>query len=335
MELACWQKKVYSELMAINLDNIAFCVTSVEHYTKPRCHGVPIFILSELPHNSIVLISEESKYFQEMLKNCIELDINVLVLKENYTYSYEKDIKRQFALLEIAELRKCLGKNRVNYESYLYELFSHKINELRAISNELKPANREECFDRPFINDYVKRNSEFIVGDVLEFAGGEIQYARKYGKPDNLYMMAGICHKDVYSDGIDFYADLDNYTTLPGKKFDCIVATQVIMYMNDPREALLNLKRMLKPGGHLILTVPGPLFHHSKNTHHMFSFTEDSIKYLCKNVFGEYKDFKWYGDLESTFCMLFWMKQICKNNVISYQPEYLYTLVMGITTENK
>lgn len=216
-------------------------------------------------------------------------------------------------------------------EKYLYRTFKKYLNKLKQISEQLKPVTREDCFDRYYINDYIEQNKHYIKGDVLEFAGGDIVYAEKYGNNPNIKIMTADKHKDIYPNA-DYFVDLENIKTLPEDKFDCIIATQVIMYMKDVVKTLENLKYMLKPNGVLILTVPGPLFHHSKNSHHMFSFTEESIKYLCQKVFNNYENFQYYGNLEYTQYMLYWMK---KNHYWGEDDnEYLYTLVMGITAKN-
>ena len=227
--------------------------------------------------------------------------------------------------------KKIKDKMKLKYEKVLYKKFDNHIDKLRKISNELKPITREDCFDRYYINDYVELNKKYIKGDVLEFAGGDVIYAKKYGDNPNVRIMCGLNHKEAYPNA-DYYADLDNTNTLPNQKFDCIVATQVIMYMNSPLQALKSLKYMLKPNGTLILTVPGPLFHHSKNSHHMLSFTEESLKYLCEKVFGNYENFKYYGDMECCQYMLFWMKKNPYRKPLNH--EYSYTLVMGIMVHN-
>lgn len=145
--------------------------------------------------------------------------------------------------------------------------------------------------------------------------------------------MASDRHKEIYSHA-NYFADLDDEKTLPDKKFNCIIATQVLMYMNNPEQGLKSLKQMLYPNGVLILTIPGPIFHHSKNSHHMFSFTEESIKYLCENTFGEFYDFKYYGSIENAENMFFWTKYNPNMN-LDNEKEYLYTMIMGIRTVNK
>ena len=212
-------------------------------------------------------------------------------------------------------------------DGYYYQSIKQKIKEIEELSKHLKPADREECFDRWYINDFIERNKNSIKGDVLEFCGGEV-YAKKYGDSSvRVKMMTSLRHKDI-NPAADYFADLDDVNTLPNEKFDCIIATQVIMYVNNVEQSLANLKYMLKPSGTLLLTVPGPLFHHSKNSHHMYSFTEESLKYIVGKTFGGWTDFKFYGSLEYAFYMLFWIKRNMKEKPLD--NEYLYTLVLGI-----
>lgn len=224
-------------------------------------------------------------------------------------------------------LKKYFKEDR---EKYLYRKFRNKLNELKKISTELQPEEREECFDRYFINDYVSRHKQLIKGDILEFCGGNTVYAKKFSEGDctNISLMAYVEHRHVYPQA-DYFTDLEDKTTLPDKKFDCIIATQVIMYMSQIDTVLQNLKWMLKDNGVLILTVPGPIFHHSKNSRHMFSFTEDSINEICKRNFGkdEEYDIKCYGNLEYAMYNFFWMKKNPYEKTIPF--DYYYTLVIG------
>ena len=134
----------------------------------------------------------------------------------------------------------------------------------------------------------------------------------------------------MYPDA-DIYADLEDEATLPDMKFDCIVATQVIMYMYDIERCMRNLRRMLKPGGMLILTVPGFAAHRQGHVM-MATFTEDFLKQLCMSTFGNHDNFRYYGNLEYVLYMLFGVK---KN---PYEKptvnEYKYSLVLGITARN-
>jgi len=107
--------------------------------------------------------------------------------------------------------------------------------------------------DRRYIEDFLSRNAEGIKGRVLEI--GDNAYTRQYGE-------ARVTHSDVlHVDGSNpratLVGDLAEGDHLPSEVFDCIVLTQTLQYVFDVHKAVATLHRMLKPGGVLLLTVPG------------------------------------------------------------------------------
>lgn len=239
-------------------------------------------------------------------------------------------IVKKFLKLILIFFPKFYCKINAMKEKHLYEKFSKKLSELEKISEKLRPACGvwEDGFDRYFINDYVEINKKYIKGDVLEFAGGNTVYSKKYGDNPNVKLITYIGDKGNYQ--ADYYADLMEPKTLPAQKFDCIVATQVFMCMENPYIALNNLKSLLKPNGVLIFTIQGPLYPH--RTGYMFAYTERSLKHLFMKVFNNYNNFKYYGNLEYTLYMLYGMKKNPYKKPGKH--DQTFTLTMGITAIN-
>jgi ubiquinone/menaquinone biosynthesis C-methylase UbiE len=52
-------------------------------------------------------------------------------------------------------------------------------------------------------------------------------------------------------------ADLTSASHIPSDTFDCIILTQTLQYIYEPRAALQTIRRILKPGGVLLATLPG------------------------------------------------------------------------------
>ena len=51
------------------------------------------------------------------------------------------------------------------------------------------------------------------------------------------------------------------HTDFPDKEFDLIIATEVIEHTADPHSAVMEMGRILKPGGVMVLTTPNRIWH--------------------------------------------------------------------------
>jgi len=107
--------------------------------------------------------------------------------------------------------------------------------------------------DRYYIEKFLGRHADDIRGRVLEL--GDPFYIDKFGGGQ-------VAHKDIlhYTTGnpqATIVADLTNADHIPSDIFDCIIFTQTIQMIYEPRLALKTLHRILKPGGVLLLTSAG------------------------------------------------------------------------------
>jgi SAM-dependent methyltransferase len=69
---------------------------------------------------------------------------------------------------------------------------------------------------------------------------------------------------------------------VPGERFDCIFCTEVLEHTVQPFDAVAELRRLLRPGGHLILTVPFNLRIHGPLPD-CWRFTEHGLRALLRN----------------------------------------------------
>ncbi|WP_197018382.1 class I SAM-dependent methyltransferase [Sphingomonas sp. URHD0057] len=107
--------------------------------------------------------------------------------------------------------------------------------------------------DRYFIESFLDRHRELVRGAALEV--GDDTYLRRFG--GNGVTAVDILHIDASSDAATIIGDMSDPATLPEAKFDCLIVTQTLHLVYDMPAAVRNLYHALKPGGTLLMTVPG------------------------------------------------------------------------------
>jgi SAM-dependent methyltransferase len=79
--------------------------------------------------------------------------------------------------------------------------------------------------------------------------------------------------------GVDVVLDVKNLTTYFGVDcFDVVISTEMLEHAKDWREAVQQMKAVLKPGGLLILTTRGPGFPIHAYPHDYWRFTVEDFK---------------------------------------------------------
>jgi len=72
-------------------------------------------------------------------------------------------------------------------------------------------------------------------------------------------------------------------TGLPTGAFDLVICTQVLEHVPDPRRVLLEIRRILKPGGRLIASAPHVWFYHPHPSDY-WRFTQEGVVQLCRDA---------------------------------------------------
>jgi SAM-dependent methyltransferase len=105
--------------------------------------------------------------------------------------------------------------------------------------------------DRYYIKQFLSTHRDDIRGHVLEVRSSN--YTNSFG--------SGVMHRDVLD--IDdtnkkatIVCDLAMADIIPRDRFDCFILTQTLQYIYDIRAALAHARRILRPGGVLLVTVP-------------------------------------------------------------------------------
>jgi SAM-dependent methyltransferase len=141
--------------------------------------------------------------------------------------------------------------------------------------------------DRHYIEAFLEDHSSDIRGRVLEI--GDDTYSRRFGgdritRQDVLHVHAG--HPQATIVG-----DVGESGVLPKKAFDCIILTQVLHLIFDIERAVEQIHAALRPGGVVLVTVPGisPIHDGPWNDSWYWSLTDIALSRLLSGPFDAAK----------------------------------------------
>ncbi len=138
--------------------------------------------------------------------------------------------------------------------------------------------------DRHYIEQFLGQHAGDIRGRVLEIGGSA--YSQRYG---SAVERVDVFDVEAGNPNATIIGDLSRPDALPERAFDCAIVTQTLHLIYDFPAALATLRRGLKPGGVLLLTVPGitrrGADHDYGRTWH-WSFTSVSAGRMFEEAFG-------------------------------------------------
>jgi glycosyltransferase involved in cell wall biosynthesis len=183
--------------------------------------------------------------------------------------------------------------------------------------------------DRYYIENFLQQNSNLIKGRVLEI--GDNYYTTTYG--GTKVQQSDILHVDDSNPAATFTGDLSNAPFLPDNSFDCIVLTQTLHLIYDFKAALQTCYRILKPGGCLLLTVPGitPIDHGEWKKTWYWSFTKAAMVKLMEECFPSGKTaIENFGNIFVATAFLYGMGLPEVNKTIMNQVDEHYPVIITV-----
>ena len=166
--------------------------------------------------------------------------------------------------------------------------------------------NRGGPIDRYYIENFLQQEAGSIYGRVLEI--GDNGYTMQFGQ--GRVTKSDILHVDASNPKATFVGDISDAPHLPDNTFDCIVLTQTLHLIYDFKGALRTCHRVLKPGGSLLLTVPGitPIDHGEWKETWYWSFTDKAMRRLMEETFpGSHADVQCFGNVFAATAFLYGM----------------------------
>jgi glycosyltransferase involved in cell wall biosynthesis/peptidoglycan/xylan/chitin deacetylase (PgdA/CDA1 family) len=183
--------------------------------------------------------------------------------------------------------------------------------------------------DRYYIESFLRRYSSDVQGRVLEI--GDNSYTYMFGR--NKVVRSDVLNRETDTPGTTIVGDLAAANHVPSESFDCVILTQTLHLIYDTAAALRTLRRILAPGGVLLLTVPG-ITRISQNEwpgSWFWSFTTCSIRRLFKEVFSaDLVDVEAYGNVLTASAFLYGMaaEELTQEELDHRDPNYEVTVVV-------
>jgi SAM-dependent methyltransferase len=144
---------------------------------------------------------------------------------------------------------------------------------------------RGEPVDRLYIERFLEACRPDVRGRVLEV--GDDGYSRRFG--GDRVTEQDVVHVHPGNPSATIVGDISIAGVLPPSAFDCIVLTQTLQLVYETRAAVQNLFAALKPGGVLLLTVPGisQIDRGQWGSTWFWAFTPSAVRRLLGDVFGD------------------------------------------------
>lgn len=267
----------------------------------------------------------EKKYFTEGFKTWTDY-YTELIFHNNFTninnaniiswesftlYKYNKELFQKFIDLRTQRIQSMI--NKIKYYSNIRNILSKvrrrlvsklfvekqseeiQINEFPEVGHIKKgdfdrttPFSVEFGYDRGgpidryYIENFLDKESSTISGVVLEI--GDNEYTMRFG--GDKVLKSEILHVNDHPNAT-IIGDLSNAPQIPSNYFDCIILTQTLHLVFDYDAVIETCYRILKPGGSLLLTVPGiaPIDYGSWGYSWYWSFNSLSIKLMLEKHF--------------------------------------------------
>jgi SAM-dependent methyltransferase len=193
--------------------------------------------------------------------------------------------------------------------------------------------------DRYYITGFLDRHRQDVRGRVLEIA--EDVYAKWFGD-DRVEHIDILQYREGEHPRATFVGDLADAPNLPADAFDCVILTQTLQLIYDLRGAVATVHRILKPGGVVLVTVPGitPVNRHDRESwgnHWCWSFTALSARRLFEERFSADRvTVETYGNVLAAASFLYGLgqRELTRRELDHRDPDYEMLIALRAQKES-
>ncbi len=158
-----------------------------------------------------------------------------------------------------------------------HPLAEHPIEKEKAWLNCTLPTSDRAWLTHLMVENSLNRCREYVKGTVLDVGCGRRPYEKTFFAGSSKYIgtdyLSDRSRPDVISSALEI-PFLDD-------SFDSVISTEVLEHVPDPLRAMREMSRVLKPGGHLILSTPMYWPRHEV-PYDFFRYPYDGILHLVK-----------------------------------------------------
>lgn len=177
--------------------------------------------------------------------------------------------------------------------------------------------------DRYYIENFLYAEAGNIRGHILEI--GDNDYTLRFG--GDKVVQSDILHVDDSNPKATITGDLSNAPHIPDNHFDCIILTQTLHLVYNYKAVIQTCSRILKPGGTLLLTVPGitPIDYGEWGKNWLWSFTALSMEKILLEAFPiNHIELNTFGNVMVASAFLYGMglPEIKKKSLDIQDPHY-------------
>ncbi len=157
----------------------------------------------------------------------------------------------------------------------------------KALLHAFKPANSS----RQYLDAFARRAGNAVIpgARVLDVGAGDAPYRNYF--PHAVYETADFCKIDKPYADITYICDL---RSLPvgNEQYDHVLMTQVIEHLPEPLAVLVEINRVLKPGGCLWLS--GPLYYQEhEQPYDFYRYTQFGLRYILHAAGFDVEEVEW------------------------------------------
>lgn len=142
-------------------------------------------------------------------------------------------------------------------------------------------------------------------GTVLDYGSGDRPYEKLLLTRFRRYLAADyeVTNRAAHQGRPDLYLQ-DGRVDLPDGSVDCVVLTEVLEHVYEPRAALAECRRLLAPGGHVVGSVPFARGEHEA-PHDYYRYTSFALRRLFGDAGFELRELDCVGDLAAVAATTF------------------------------